>query len=101
SRRAGERARSARAIAAGAPAPARSRSSPGALDDLDAARVGRAHAERAGGDALDARVQSPCARLELQLPVLDFQRAAALLLAVELGEHLAGLVLGGDEPERA
>src|SRR5690349_4378606 len=100
-RRAAGRARSARARPAAGPAPARLRSSPAVPDHLHAARVGRAHAERAAGDALDSRVQAPGARLELQLPVLDLERAAALLLAVELGKELAGLVLGGDEPERA
>src|SRR6185369_10807157 len=53
------------------------------------------------GDLLDARMQSPGAGFELQLAELDIQRAAALLLALELGEQLARLVLRGHEPERA
>src|SRR5262249_24022303 len=43
----------------------------------------------------------PGARLELEAPVLDLERSRALLLAVELEILLPGLVLGGDEPERA
>ena len=57
--------------------------------DAHAARIGRAQAERARGDALDARVQRPGARLELQLAVLDVERARAILLALELGEQLS------------
>jgi hypothetical protein len=59
------------------------------------------HAERPRGDLLDARVQPPGARLELQLAEFDVERAAALLLALERGEELTRLVLRGDEPERA
>src|SRR5690348_15241812 len=71
------------------------------LEHAHAARVGRAHAERADGDLLHARMQAPGARLELQLAVLDFEGPRPFLLALELGEELAGLVLRGDEPERA
>ena len=46
-------------------------------------------------------MQGPGARLELQLAVLDLERLRARLLALELGEELPRLVLGGDEPERA
>src|SRR5262249_22885814 len=44
---------------------------------------------------------APGARLELEAPVLDLEGARALLLAFELEVLLPGLVLGGDEPERA
>ena len=43
----------------------------------------------------------PGALLELQLPPLDVELLRALLLALELGEQLARLVLRGDEAERA
>src|SRR6185503_74237 len=64
-------------------------------------RVGGAHAERPGGDPLHALVQTPGARLELQPPVVDVQLAGARLLALQLGEQLARLVLGSNEPDRA
>src|SRR5512147_34915 len=71
------------------------------LDHAHAPRVGRAQAERVAGDLRDARVQSPGARLELQLPVLDVELARASALGLQRGERLARLVLRGDEPERA
>src|SRR5687767_13022613 len=46
-------------------------------------------------------MQAPGAGLELQLAEFDVEGAAALLLALELGEQLSRLVLRGDEPERA
>ena len=70
-----------------------------ARDHAHAARVGGAHAERAGGDLFDARMQAPGARLELQLALLDVEFTRARLRAFQLGKQLAGPVLGGDEPE--
>src|SRR4051812_21801157 len=46
-------------------------------------------------------MQAPRARFELQAAVLDVELARAVVLALEVGEELAGLVLRGDEPERA
>src|SRR6185503_2802812 len=65
------------------------------------ARIGRAQAEGAGGDPFHAGMQAPGARLELQASVLHVELARALVLALELREELAGLVLRADEPERA
>ena len=64
-------------------------------------RVGGPHAERAGGDSLHALVQAPGARFELQPAVLDVELAGAVLLALEIAEHLARAVLGSNEPDRA
>src|SRR6185295_3413732 len=46
-------------------------------------------------------MQPPGARFELQAPVLHVELARAVVLALEIGEELACLVLRGDEPERA
>src|SRR3982751_2843130 len=46
-------------------------------------------------------MQTPGARLELQPPVLDVELARAVVLALEIREQLACLVLRRDEPERA
>src|SRR5678809_823564 len=62
-------------------------------DDPYPARIGRAQSERAGGDPFHARMQAPGARLELQAPVFHVELARALVLALELREQLAGLVL--------
>src|SRR5690349_14343254 len=75
--------------------------SPSRADDAHAARIGGAQAERAERDALDAGVQSPGARLELQASVLHVELARAIAFALEVREELACLVLGSDEPERA
>src|SRR5262249_3862531 len=71
------------------------------LDQLHLARIGLAHLQALARDPLDARVRRPGARLELQLAVLDLERARALLLALELGEELARLVLRSHQAERA
>src|SRR5262245_1034007 len=59
------------------------------------------HPPALAGEALDPRVHRPGALLELQLTVFDLERFRARLLALELGEELARVVLGADQPERA
>src|SRR5712664_4238358 len=46
-------------------------------------------------------MQAPGAGFELQAPVLDVELAGAIVLALQLGEQFARLVLRSDEPERA
>jgi hypothetical protein len=87
---------------AGTPAPGTRGSPPGiSRYEARAASVRRAQAKRADGDLLDARVQTPGARLELQAAELHVEIARATVLALEVGEQLPRLVLRSDEPERA
>src|SRR5690606_30632578 len=54
-----------------------------------------------GRDALDPRLHAPGAHFELELPELDLELLAALLLFFEDDEQLARLMLRGDGAEGA
>ncbi len=54
----------------------------------------RVHAEPVAGDLLDARMGGPGALFELELAPFDFECAHAFLFALELGDELAGAMVG-------
>jgi len=63
--------------------------------------VGDTHVQLTAGDAFDARVHRPRARLELQLTVFDCELTRTLLFLLELTEELARTMLRGHQAKRA